>query len=94
MTGLKWEGDIVSGAYVRFVNVGRSSSGKTLVWRVEATDDGNEGIGWVRWYGPWRQYSFFPASLTVFEKSCLRDIADFSEQLTKDHREANRGNGP
>ena len=37
--------------------------------------------GTVKWYGPWRQYCFFPHGNTVFNVGCLDDIKDFIGQL-------------
>ena len=59
---------------------------KTKVWWVASRyEDGR--LGWIGWFGRWRKYSFFPASDTVFEEDCLRDIADFCVRKTKEHRE-------
>jgi hypothetical protein len=44
----------------------------------------------VRWYGKWRQYAFFPMPNTVFERQCLRDIANFCEAKTRERRQARR----
>jgi len=34
----------------------------------------NESIlGFVRWYGAWRQYCFYPEPETIFNKGCLND---------------------
>ncbi len=63
--------------WIDFVNVGSSPSGKTLMFQV-FTEDGTV-LGEVKWYTAWRQYSFFPANDTIFEKTCLRDIAAFCE---------------
>ena len=39
-------------------------------------------LGAVEWYSYWSQYCFTPASTrSVFSAGCLRDIADFIEQL-------------
>lgn len=43
-------------------------------------------LGDVRWYSHWRQYTFFPAECVVFDRSCLREIADFCEDKTLEHR--------
>lgn len=63
------------------------STGKTKRWQV-VTADRTHQLGSVHWYGAWRQYCFFPIQQTVFERQCLRDIADFCESETKKHREA------
>lgn len=78
--------------HIKFVTDGRSKSGKTQIWKV-LTKDGDTLLGHVHWYGPWRCYSFFVSSRygefdLVFEKTCLRDIANFCENQTKLQREA------
>lgn len=57
---------------------------KTSIWIVRQKD--GTALGDVRWYGPWRCYSFFPLASTVFERKCLRDIADFCERQTQARR--------
>ena len=57
---------------------------KTRVFEIRA-DGINDHLGVVRWYGPWRAYVFRPADDTIFEKTCLRDIAAFCEQMTRSH---------
>lgn len=56
---------------------------KTSRW--ECTDNAN-GIflGMVRWEGAWWKYNYFPADGTSYDNKCLRDIADFTENLTKE----------
>ena len=60
---------------------------KTKRWAI-AADDGEIGLGEVKWLGRWRCYGYFPLNETVYEKQCLRDIADFCEKKTKEKREA------
>jgi hypothetical protein len=69
--------------YIQFVDAGYSSSGKTKVWDVATKEDAEDLIGEIKWFGPWRCYAFYPFEKTVFEKTCLRDIADFCEKQTK-----------
>lgn len=57
---------------------------KTKRW-VVLTLDGSP-IGEVSWYGPWRKYCFFPGIDTVYEQVCLRDIADFCEAQSLEHK--------
>lgn len=41
-------------------------------------------LGFVSYYKPWKQYVIeFPHSDDVFNNQCLKDIADFLEQLNK-----------
>jgi hypothetical protein len=46
-----------------------------------------EELGKVRWYGAWRQYCFYPASLTIFNITCMARISDEMLGMTLDHRE-------
>lgn len=40
-------------------------------------------LGSIRWYGSWRQYVFYPEISTLFNKDCLRQIAEKCEEMTK-----------
>lgn len=59
---------------------------RTSIWLVRSKENGFT-LGFVKWYGPWRKYAYFPNSDTVYEETCNRDIADFIENETKKHRE-------
>lgn len=54
----------------------------TKVWNVQTKDGGV--LGSIRWFGAWRKYCFYPSAGTIFDKSCLRDIADFCESQTNE----------
>lgn len=71
--------------HVRFEFLEMSSSGKTKVWEVQTTEN-NLTLGYIRWFGSWRRYAFFPNFKSVFEWTCLRDIANFCEEKTREHR--------
>lgn len=73
-----------NGSFIEFHDGGRSPSGKTAVYFVNAKQGGQ--LGMVKWFGRWRCYAFFPLGDTVFERVCLRDIAAFCEQETVAHR--------
>lgn len=78
--------------WITFVDVGKSKSGLTKIWDVRPTEkkeDSFAGIGVISWYASWRKYAFQPKGNTVFEQDCLRDIADFIEDATKQHKGAN-----
>lgn len=64
--------------------------GKTrrfTVWNSKA----NVLIGRIQWYGPFRSYAFFPGVSTVYEKDCLRDIAECIEELSWAHKRKAKG---
>jgi len=73
-------------SYINFLGPFRRDGQKTCHWEVVSKDGGGE-LGAVKWFGRWRCYAFFPNPDTVFERKCLRDIADFCEGETQRHRE-------
>jgi len=73
---------IESGSHIKFVPWVPKK--KTKTWLVETKDDTPLGI--IHWYGAWRCYGFSPKPATVFEKVCLREIADFCERKTQEHK--------
>jgi hypothetical protein len=74
--------------WIEFVEIDRKP--KTVVWAVMSKDTASH-VGFVQWHGPWRKYCFFPEFNTIFEWDCMRSIAEFCEQKTKEHREARQG---
>ena len=71
-----------SSRWIDFVGPVRSPSGKTLVFSVCTKEDGAaKALGEIAWYGPWRKYAFSPRPNTVFEATCLRDLAAFCDWL-------------
>lgn len=71
-------------SFIRILYAGLSHSGKTKVWAVMDLDEMYE-LGFIRWYGHWRGYAYFPEqhTETMYEQKCLRTIADFLEAQTK-----------
>jgi hypothetical protein len=63
--------------------------GKTMVHWVYSKET-QFTLGEIRWYGRWRKYCFFPVISSLFEQDCLRDIADFCENATKEHWESKK----
>ena len=61
----------------------KSKSGKTSIWYVQDAD--SVVLGEIRWYARWRRYALFPEHETVWEKNCLRTVADFCEVQTDKH---------
>jgi hypothetical protein len=79
----------VQGRWITFRLTTITPSRKTSVWEV-VTQDGGVVIGHVSWWGAWRKYSFFPAPNTLYEPTCLRDIARFCDDETRKHMAKNR----
>jgi phenylpropionate dioxygenase-like ring-hydroxylating dioxygenase large terminal subunit len=57
---------------------------KTRTWTVKTLAGVRLGV--VKWFAPWRQYSFFPDAGTAWERECLRTVAEFCERSTDNHR--------
>jgi hypothetical protein len=76
--------------WIQFVDRGIPAGKKTRVWTVHPIDGANSNLGEIRWYAPWRQYAFYPTRNSLFERQCLRDIADFCEKETNAHRATNK----
>jgi len=43
-------------------------------------------LGYIKRYGAWRQYCFFPMIGTIYGEGCLKDVADFVKQLMEDRK--------
>lgn len=56
------------------------SNKKTKTWAVCVKNDVPFAIGQIKWYGPWRQYCFFPNSNTIWNAECLEDVANFCRE--------------
>ena len=73
----------VRGTYIAFDH-DPSFVGKTSLWRVRTTKGWH--LGYVKWFGRWRKYSFFPEEGSVFEEVCMREISDFIVARTQEHK--------
>lgn len=80
------EGALVRGNYLNFRDEGRVSPGsKTNLFTIISRHSGAI-LGHIKWFVPWRQYVCFPVN-SVFDKICLREIADYCELVTNKYRE-------
>ena len=43
-------------------------------------------LGTIEWLSSWKRYSFFPSEDTAFESTCLRDIAQFCDDLMAERK--------
>lgn len=57
-------------------------TGKTDIYEILSKKSGDI-LGRIKWYGPWRQYCFFPTAQTVFNNGCMKDIIDFIDNLMR-----------
>jgi hypothetical protein len=72
-------------SYLNFDLIGHSQSGLTKIWIIRNTS--GDVLGTVSWHGAWRKYDFETHNKgDRFDHHCLREIADFCERVTKEHR--------
>ena len=57
---------------------------KTIIVKIVNLKNHSQ-LGHIGWYGPWRQYVFFPAGKTIWNDSCLEDVKSII-QLIMDMR--------
>lgn len=70
--------------YLEYFKAGHT--GKTEVYDVLSRSSGAV-LGHIKWYGPWRQYCFFPSPQTIFNPDCLNHINGFiGEQMAERKR--------
>lgn len=70
--------------WLRFVNTGKSKSGKTDIYEVRHFED-DELLGHIRWHGAWRQYVFEPVDNTIWSHGCSLELANFLKIITSGH---------
>lgn len=59
--------------YITFRECAVPDVRKTRIVAVDNKRSGNT-LGTIRWYGPWRQYCFFPQGGTIFNTDCMDRI--------------------
>lgn len=77
-----------SGTHIVFRNNGtmNGSTGpqrKTNIYEVLEKGNIRSILGQIKWFGRWRKYVFEPTEKTVYEETCLREIALFIQQETR-----------
>ncbi len=72
--------------YIEFVDEEPSPSGKTRRIVVRSINHGDE-LGTIRWYSPWRQYTFLPNELTIWNSKCLDEIKGFLVTINVYHKQ-------
>ncbi len=74
--------EVARGTHIQFHVTPKDPKRKTAIWIVA---NGDYILGLVKWFPRWRKFCFFPREdePTVYEETCLRDIASFMETRTK-----------
>ena len=71
-----------SGTWIKFIPANLAGL-TTANWRVDSIEDGFE-LGYVKFHPRWRKYIYEPLENTIYEQDCLRDIAQFCQDRTKE----------
>lgn len=77
---------VVRGQYLSFEDKGKVSKGAVTNKFAVFNRIDRSFIGWVKFKGQWRQYVFFPLNC-ILNRDCLREVANFCEELTTAWRE-------
>ena len=72
----------LQGKYIRFDEFSDGTARKTKMFLVTTTYDNGTPLGEIRFFPRWRKFSFFPLKDTLYESTCLRDIAAFCDIQT------------
>jgi len=76
--------------YLRFVVEPKIEGNRTVTILVRNRKD-DFLLGVIKWYGPWRQYTFYPTEQSaLFNYKCLREIAEVCLARTMGQREQAR----
>jgi len=68
------------GVHLEFEVQPKPKGRKTEIWTVVA--QGEVRLGDVKWYAPWRRYTFHPDAETLYDKDCLYALARFCQEQT------------
>lgn len=74
------KGKTTAEKYIEVREAGASKTGLTKIWAV-INRRTEQTCGEIRWWGGFRQYTFFPTDGFLFDTSCLRLIADRLEAV-------------
>jgi hypothetical protein len=76
--------EIFRSKYLKVTEMRMDAKRTTMRYSVCAVD-GSGQMGTIKWYSPWHGYCFFPFGETVFDKGCLRQVADWCHELTVEY---------
>lgn len=71
--------------YLLFEDVPINEGRKTRIVGVYSKRHGDL-LGFLRWYGAWRQYCFFPERTTIWNPECLNTINAKIAELMAERR--------
>lgn len=79
-------GEFTVGTHIVFRSHGRTKGKKTNLYGVWPKDDlrNERPLGSIQWHGPWRRYAFSPLPNTIYEQTCMEEIAQFMREETRE----------
>ena len=72
--------------WITIRELSKSESGKTSIFIVFNKDYPTEPLGWIKWSGSFRKYSFYPERDTFYEEVCLSNIIEFLKELKEERK--------
>lgn len=78
---------VFTGQWVICLKFAQDPRKKTGTYGVFTKDTG-QLLAEIRWYGRWRKFSLYPKVESIWEATCLREMAFVLEQLTQQQRRA------
>ena len=73
------------GVHLTFELQPKPKKRKTEIWTVVA--QGEVRLGDVKWYAPWRRYTFHPDAETLYDAECLGALFQFCAKQTHDRKQ-------
>lgn len=70
--------------YLEFVEL--PNEGRKTLWFQVISKNHQYPLGEIKWFNKWRQYCFYPAPETVFDRTCLADIQKFILEIIRKTR--------
>lgn len=71
--------------WLSFFKENRDAKAKTD-WFTVCNKESGDYLGIVKWYAPFRKYSFFPKGGIVLEPVCLGHISEFLTELMEERK--------
>jgi hypothetical protein len=75
-----------------FINQCHNPGKSTFLYSVRKDSKNSLGelLGIIKWNGAWRQYCFYPESLTFWSYGCMQEITNFLIEITQVQKEQGR----
>lgn len=66
----------------KFIEFSHLETKEEDIW-ICTNNKSKDKLGYCEYYKRWKEWQFFLEDMTAFTVECLRDIADFLDQLNK-----------